>query len=98
MPMLLQQRMKLCPLRQQLVPLTGAELRGAQHACGMLTQTPLLSVSQDGENAQQRICSPDPDKALANMRALHDASRKVVGSELHVTGGPFAETMFLTFA
>ena len=100
MPLVLQQRMRMCPLRQQLVPLTVAELKQARHACGMLAQTAMLSVDDprsSQENGMTARTAP-VDRAAANMLALHSAASQVVGPDLHVTGGPFAETLVLTFA
>jgi hypothetical protein len=97
MPLALQQRMRMCPLRQQLVPLTAAELRQARHACGMLAQTAMLSVDATQQNGfAARTASAD--RTAANMLALHTAASQVVGADLHVTGGPFAETVVITFA
>jgi hypothetical protein len=96
MPLALQQRMKLCPMRQQLVPLTPAELRQAQHACGMLAQTALIAVPSETDTQGAR--AEVEEHALANMRALHSATQQVVGPSVHATGGPFAESVFLTFA
>ena len=100
MPLALQQRMRMCPVRQQLVPLTHTELKLAKHACGMLAQTAMLSVSDAGVLRNNVFAAPTAsvDRAAANMLALYTAASKVVGQDVHVTGGPFAETLLLTFA
>jgi hypothetical protein len=92
MPLALQKRMKLSDhLTPHLTPLTAAELREAKHGCGMLSQTPVLDVcSADG--------AVDAISAIANMHAVHAAAQQIVGPDLHVTGGPFADSLMLTFA
>ena len=87
MPLALQQRMKFCP-DGQLVPLSGSELRAAAHPCGMLAQTPLLPVTH-ASGAQG---------VLENLTAMVSMAKQVVGPGLHVTGAPFADGLFLTFA
>lgn len=91
MPLALQQRMRFCPMRQQLAPLTAPELREAKHGCGMLAQTAVLSVLDAAGAAE-------PAATVANMQALHSAASRIVGPDLHVTGGPFADSLLLTFA
>lgn len=91
MPLALQQRMKLSALHQQLAPLTAAELREAKHGCGMLAQTPVLDVG----SASGAVDAP---AAVANMHAVHAAAQQIVGPDLHVTGGPFADSLMLSFA
>lgn len=91
MPLALQQRMRFCPVRQQLAPLTATELREAKHGCGMLAQTAVLNVADAAGAAE-------PNATVANMHALHSAASQIVGLDLHVTGGPFADSLMLTFA
>lgn len=100
MPLAMQQRMRMCHTRKQLVPLTAAELKQAKHACGMLAQTAMLSVNDAGASQKNAFAAPtaSTDRVAANMLALHNAASQVVGPDLHVTGGPFAETLVLTFA
>ena len=83
----LQQRMKMCPVRQQLAPLTPSDLSQATHACGILAQTAMLRVD---------VLS-DTQSIVANMHVVHDAVQQVVGTHLHVTGGPYADTITLSF-
>jgi len=91
MPLALQQRMRFCPARQQLAPLTAPELREAKHGCGMLAQTAVLNVLDAAGAAE-------PNATVANMHALYGAAKQIVGPDLHVTGGPFADSLMLTFA
>ena len=84
MPLALQQRMQMCPVRQQLAPLAPADLSQATHACGILAQTGMLALS-------------DEHSIVGNMHAVHDAVQQVVGPHLHVTGGPFADTLTFSF-
>jgi len=98
MPLALQQRMRMCQLRKQLVPLTPEELTQARHACGMLAQTALLPVDDTLQQNEFVARTASVDCAAQNMMALQSAASQVVGGEVHVTGGPFAETLMLTFA
>jgi len=91
MPLAAQQRMKFCPVRQQLVPLTSGELAQATHACGMLAQTAMIDVTSGR-------AAVSPESVVANMHAIYQTAQQVVGPELHVTGGPFADSLLLTFA
>ena len=91
MPLAAQQRMKFCPVRQQLVPLTTGELAQATHACGMLAQTAMIDVTSGR-------AAVSPESVVANMHAIYQTAQQVVGPELHVTGGPFADSLLLTFA
>jgi hypothetical protein len=84
MPLGLQQRMQMCPVRQKLAPLAPADLSQATHACGILAQTAMLALS-------------DEQSIVGNMHAVHDAVQQVVGPHLHVTGGPFADTLTFSF-
>jgi hypothetical protein len=86
MPLALQQRLRFRP-DGQLVPLSGSELRAVAHPCGMLAQTPLLPVTH-ASSAQD---------VLENLTAMVSMAKQVVGPDLHVTGSPFADGLFLTF-
>jgi hypothetical protein len=91
MPLALQQRMKLSTLHQQLAPLAAAELRDAKHGCGMLAQTPVFDVS-DADGAVELQAT------VENMHAVQAAAQQIVGVDLHVTGGAYADTVMITFA
>jgi hypothetical protein len=97
MPLALQQHMSLsapqlgAQLPLQLAPLTPAELREAKHGCGMLAQTAVLDVCSASD-------AVDVQAAVANMHAVHVAAQQIVGPDLHVTGGPFAYSLMLSFA
>ena len=91
MPVAMQQRMKLCQLRQQIMPLTPAEMQQAKHTCGMLAQTAAVAVVDSAGVASVEAIA-------ANMQTLHSAAQQVVGPDLHVTGGPFADSLLFTFA
>ena len=90
MPLALQQRMKLSALHQQLAPLSTAELRGATHGCGMLAQTPVFDVRGAG--------GADLQATLQNMHAVQAAAQQIVGADLDVTGGAYADTVMITFS
>ena len=91
MPLALQQRMKLSTLHQQLAPLSAAELRDAKHGCGMLAQTPVFNVRGAGGAVELQA-------TVQNMHAVQAAAQQIVGADLHVTGGAYADTLMITFS
>jgi hypothetical protein len=70
----------------QFLALRGSDIRAIDHPCGMITQTPLITLS-----------ASNPDAVLQNMSAVVSTAQKVIGSSLHFSGGTFADSMILAF-
>jgi len=85
MPLSLQKRMKI-GTDGQFLALRGSDIRAIDHPCGMITQTPLITLS-----------ASNPDAVLQNMSAVVSTAQKVIGSSLHFSGGTFADSMILAF-
>ncbi len=90
MPMQFQQTMQFCQVNCHLVPLSQQQLLEARNACGILVKQGVIDVCSNNQ--------VDPGKVLNNMTLMYESARDVVGPKpLHVTGGPFADSMMLTF-